>query len=77
MNLLKYSNGWGHLIMSVVSMVTGLLLILLTTGAMTRGIGTGLILTVQGYWFVTASAKQTAAEIVTQMKEQKAGEPSA
>jgi len=57
MNFLgKYSNSLGHLIMSVVLIVTGLVLILLTTDATLHGIGVTLIMTPSGYWFVTSAA---------------------
>lgn len=76
MNWLRYANGFGHLIMSVSSMATGLLLILLSTDPTAHAIGVTLIMTVSGYWFVPGAAKQVASEIVnalpasTKKKEQ-------
>lgn len=63
MNYLKYTNGVGHLIMSVVGMIGGLLLILLTQDPTARGIGITLVLTVQAAWFIPGSAKQVAYEV--------------
>ncbi len=54
-NLLRYSNGWGHLIMSIALLATGIILILIRD-ATTTGIGIGLISTVAGYWFISSSA---------------------
>jgi hypothetical protein len=64
MNLMKYSNGMGHLLMSILTTITGLCLVLFAPDAATHGIGVTLILTVQGYWFVSGSAKQVAHEII-------------
>lgn len=54
-NLLKYSNGWGHLIMSVTTQVVAVVL-LLQRDATLAGVATGLLLGVSGYWFITSSA---------------------
>lgn len=54
-NLLKYSNGWGHLLMSIMLLATGIILILIRDTA-TTAVGIGLITTVAGYWFVSSSA---------------------
>lgn len=53
--ILKYSNGWGHLIMSVSSQVIAVILLLQHDSTLT-GVATGLLLTVTGYWFVTSTA---------------------
>lgn len=53
--ILQYSNGWGHLIMSVCTLVVAVIL-LLQHDAVLNGIAIGAITTVQGYWFVTSSA---------------------
>jgi hypothetical protein len=55
--------------MSVISTITGLFLILSSTDATTKGIGVTLIMTVNGYWFVSGAAKQVASEVVSQVKE--------
>lgn len=54
-NLLKYSNGWGHLIMSVTTQVVAVVLLLQRDATLT-GVATGLLLGVSGYWFITSSA---------------------
>lgn len=64
---MKYTNGVGHLIMSIVMTCAGLALILLTTDATMRGVGVTLILTVQAAWFVSGGAKQVAAEVIKQL----------
>jgi len=69
-NLSNYTNGVGHLVMSLVATATGLALILAPTDASTKGVGVTLIMTVQGYWFVSGSAKQVASEVVSQMGQQ-------
>lgn len=66
---MRYTNGVGHLIMSILMTIAGLLLILLPTDATTRGIGVTLVLTVQGAWFISGSVKQLAHEIVKQTRE--------
>jgi hypothetical protein len=67
-NLIKYTNGTGHLIMSIVGTAAGIALILVPgLDATTKGVGVALISTVQGYWFVSGSAKQVASEVVSQM----------
>lgn len=60
MNLLKYSNGWGHLIMSIVVLAVGLILILLSPP--NAGYGIGLVTTVVSAWFISGAAKQVAYE---------------
>lgn len=75
MNLLRYTNGTGHLIMSVLTTITGLILALAGTDAATKGIGVTLVLTVNTAWFVSGSAKQVASEVIAQMS-QKAGPES-
>lgn len=54
-NILKYSNGWGHLIMSLALLATGVILILMRDSTSTA-VGISLISTVAGYWFVTSAA---------------------
>jgi hypothetical protein len=69
-SLIKYTNGVGHLIMSVICTMSGIALMLIPNlDATTRGVGVTLIMTVQGYWFVSGSAKQVASEVVSQMNQ--------
>lgn len=74
MNLFKYSNGIGHLIMSVLTTITGLLLIFFGPDATTKGIGVAFLLTVQGYWYVSSSAKQIAHEITSNLNDKETAE---
>lgn len=67
--LMKYSNGVGHLIMSILTTITGLLLIFFGPDPATKGIGVAFLLTVQGYWYVSGSAKQIAHEITNNLKD--------
>jgi len=60
MGILKYSNGRGHLIMSVVAMGVGVYLIVAGYGT----IGTSLIATVSAAWFIPGAAKQVAYSVV-------------
>jgi hypothetical protein len=53
-NLLKYSNGWGHLIMSVSTQIAAVVLLLQHDPTLT-GVATGLLLGVSGYWFISSS----------------------
>lgn len=53
-NILKYSNGWGHLIMSVTSQIVAVILLLQHDPTL-NGTAIGLIITVSGYWFVTSA----------------------
>ncbi len=70
MNLIKYTNGLGHLLMSIICTLAGLVLVLIPgTDATTKGVGTTLILTVQSSWFISGSAKQVASEVVSQMNQ--------
>lgn len=66
-NILKYTNGRGHLIMSVLLLIVGLALVLFSGDATTKGIGITLILTVQGAWFIPGAAKQVAYEVSNQL----------
>ncbi len=67
MNIWKYTNGTGHLIMSIVATVTGLLMVLISTDATVRGTGVSIVLGINAYWFVSGSAKQVATEVVKQV----------
>lgn len=65
MNILKYSNGFGHLLMSIVCLACGVSLILFENNNPTiQAIGIGLVTTVSGYWFVTSSANAIAQNIL-------------
>lgn len=59
MNLLKYSNGWGHLIMSLATMGVGVYLFVLGDQA----VGMSLITTIVAAWFIPGAAKQVATEV--------------
>lgn len=61
-NLLKYSNGWGHLLMSLSSQVVAVILLLQHDATLT-GLAAGLLVAVSGYWFISSSAnaQQVAA----------------
>lgn len=59
-NILKYSNGWGHLIMSIALLAVGLCIMLLSPP--NAGYGIGLITTVVSAWFIPGAAKQVAYE---------------
>lgn len=62
-SLLKYSNGWGHFLMSLVCIGSGLIMILASADPSTHATGVGLILTVTGYWFVSSSANAAVKEL--------------
>lgn len=66
-NLLRYTNGRGHLIMSILMSLIGLCMVLLTNDASIKAVGITLILTVQGAWFIPGAAKQVAHEVSMQM----------
>ena len=67
MNLLNYTNGVGHLIMSVLMTMVGVALIVIPgLPAADAGVGIGLILSVQAAWFVPGAAKQVATEVAKQ-----------
>ncbi len=63
MNLLKYSNGWGHLIMSLATMAAAVFLIAI--GQVT--LGSSMIGLVTTAWFVLNAAKQVAYQVTTQV----------
>lgn len=66
-NLLKYTNGTGHLIMSILMTLVGLALILCPgLTAATQAVGIALILSVQTAWFVPGAARQVVHEVVKQ-----------
>lgn len=64
MNILNYSNGWGHLIMSIAFLIAAMLLILFpSTPPDVKGIGIGLVFTVSGAWFIPGAAKQVLNQV--------------
>lgn len=64
--LLKYSNGWGHLIMSIVTMAVGVYLFITSD----KAVGAGLIATVVAAWFVPGSAKQVSQQVSQNLGDQ-------
>jgi UPF0716 family protein affecting phage T7 exclusion len=67
MNFLTYSNGWGHLIMSVVLVAIGALFILFPgTSSDLHAIGISLVLTVSSAWFIPGAAKAVVAQVQQQ-----------
>lgn len=68
--MLKYSNGWGHLIMSLATMAVGLYLIIGTKDVAYNTTGYGLIATVVAAWFVPGAAKQVATSVTDQVSAQ-------
>lgn len=58
--MLKYSNSWGHLIMSIVLIVAGLVLILGSSDPTIKGVAVTLIMTASGYWFVSSAAMHSS-----------------
>ena len=61
MNLLKYSNGYGHLVMSITTLFIALIIVIApSTDASTKAVGVGMMLTVSGAWFVPGAARQMA-----------------
>jgi membrane protein implicated in regulation of membrane protease activity len=67
-NLWNYTNGAGHLIMSILATITGLIMILIPGDATIRATGVSIILSVNAYWFVSGAAKQVASEAVKQLR---------
>lgn len=67
MNVLNYSNGWGHLVMSIVFTLAALFLIVFPgLDATTRGVGVSILLTVVGAWFIPGAARQVVAQMNNQ-----------
>ncbi|SRR5579885_161408 len=66
--MLEYTNGVGHLIMSIFMTLIGLLLIIYPgLPSSTNGVGIGVILAVQTAWFVPGAARQVAHEVAKQV----------
>lgn len=69
--ILQYSNGWGHLIMSIVFLIVAMLLILFPgTAPDIKGIGVGIIFTVSGAWFIPGAAKQVLNAVPSSQSNQ-------
>lgn len=67
--LLKYSNGWGHLIMSVSTQVIAVVLLLQNNQAY-AGLGITLLLSVTTAWHITSAANSQQKIIEAQTKGQ-------
>lgn len=65
-NLLKYTNGRGHLAMSIVCMVAGVLIIIFA--AAYAGYAITLMSMVASAWFVPGAARQVAEHVKEEMK---------
>ena len=66
----NYTNGVGHLVMSVITTVAAIVMMMISSSNQTvLGVAISLILTVNGYWFMPSAAKQVATEVVSQIKE--------
>lgn len=64
-NLLKYSNGWGHLLMSISTQIVAVILLLQNNPALI-GVAVGLLLGVSGYWFLSSTANAQQQTIAAQ-----------
>ena len=67
--LLKYSNGWGHLIMSVSTQVIAVVLLLQNNQAY-AGLGITLLLSVTTAWHITSAANSQQKIIEAQQTKQ-------
>ena len=74
-SLLQYSNGWGHLIMSIVLLAVGLVLILVPTDTQTKALGVGIITTVAGTWLVTSTGNLVLRQALNQNQQNQAQPP--
>jgi len=63
--MMKFTNSWQHLIMSIFTMVVGLYLYLHNT----PGVGVGLISLVATTWFVPGVIKQVAGQITEELEK--------
>lgn len=73
MNLLQYTNGVGHLIVTLAFAAIGTALILVPyTDAPTKGIGVALLSTVSAAWFVPGAARQVVYQVSKQNLQQPA-----
>lgn len=67
--LLKYSNGWGHLIMSVSTQIVAVILLLQRDPALV-GVAVSLLASVSGYWYISSAAHSQQKIIEAQAKNQ-------
>lgn len=75
-SLLQYSNGWGHLIMSIILLVVGLVLILVPTDTQTKALGVGIITTVAGTWLVTSTGNLVLRQALQNQQTPPAAPPA-
>ncbi len=69
--MLSYTNGLGHLIMSILLILVGVLLILYPgISQEVHAIGISMILTVSSTWFIPGAARQ----VLNQVQQQQNGE---
>lgn len=53
---LRYSNSWGHLLISIMLIITGTALVLVSADGTIRGMGVWMITTASSYWFISSVA---------------------
>ena len=63
--MIKYTNNWQHLLMSIVTMFVGVYLYLRGV----QGVGVGLISLVATTWFVPGVVKQFASQITQELEQ--------
>lgn len=63
--MIKYTNNWQHLIMSIVTMFVGVFLYMRGV----TGVGVGLISLVSTTWFVPGVVKQFASQVTKELEE--------
>lgn len=63
--MLRYTNGWGHLIMSIVTMFIGLFIYIHGN----VGLGSEMIGIIVAAWFIPNAAQQTAQQIAEEIKQ--------
>lgn len=64
MNMLNYTNGLGHLIVTLAFAAIGTALIIVPwTDAATKGVGISLLSMVAAAWFVPGAARQVAYQV--------------
>jgi hypothetical protein len=66
-NILTYSNGWGHLVMSVAVLAAGMYLVVSQKDATYIATGFTMMGTVVAAWFVPGAAKQVAHQFEQQV----------
>jgi hypothetical protein len=55
-NFLKYSNSYGHLLISIMLILTGTILVLISIDGTIKGMGVWMITTASSYWFISSVA---------------------